>query len=174
MAESAGKYDYIIVGAGTAGCVLANRLTQDKGVSVLLIEAGAKDDYIWVHIPLGFRQMIDNPRTDWRYRTQPEAGLNGRSLLYPTGKILGGSSCINSMIYQRGQSQDYDTWADLTGDMSWRWEQVLPLFRATEDHEQGADNWHGVGGDWHIEKQKTHWKILDAFREAAALSLIHI
>ena len=105
---------------------------------------------------------------DRRYRTQPEAGLNGRSLLYPTGKILGGSSCINSMIYQRGQSQDYDTWADLTGDMSWRWEQVLPLFRATEDHEQGADNWHGVGGDWHIEKQKTHWKILDAFREAAA------
>ncbi|MBX9798868.1 MAG: GMC family oxidoreductase N-terminal domain-containing protein [Burkholderiaceae bacterium] len=168
MAESAGKYDYIIVGAGTAGCVLANRLTQDKGVSVLLIEAGAKDDYVWVHIPLGFRQMIDNPRTDWRYRTQPEPGLNGRSLLYPSGKILGGSSCINSMIYQRGQSHDYDNWAELTGDMSWRWEQVLPLFRSTEDHEQGADSWHGVGGDWHIEKQKAHWKILDAFREAAA------
>lgn len=168
MAESAGKYDYIIVGAGTAGCVLANRLTQDKGVSVLLIEAGAKDDYIWVHIPLGFRHMIDNPRTDWRYRTQPEAGLNGRSLLYPSGKILGGSSSVNAMIYQRGQSQDYDNWADLTGDMSWRWEQVLPLFRKTEDHAEGTDSWHGVGGDWHIEKQKSSWKILDAFREAAA------
>ncbi|MNR90687.1 Alcohol dehydrogenase [acceptor] [compost metagenome] len=167
MAESAGKYDYIIVGAGTAGCVLANRLSQDKGTSVLLIEAGAKDDYIWVHIPLGFRHMIDNPRTDWRYRTQAEAGLNGRSLLYPSGKILGGSSSINSMIYQRGQSQDYDNWADLTGDMSWRWEQVLPLFNKTEDHADGADSKHGVGGDWRIEKQKSTWTILDAFRDAA-------
>ncbi|MES2027128.1 MAG: GMC family oxidoreductase N-terminal domain-containing protein [Pseudomonadota bacterium] len=168
MAESAGKYDYIIVGAGTAGCVLANRLTQDPNTSVLLIEAGVKDDYLWVHIPIGFHHMIDNPRTDWRYRTEADAGLNGRSVLYPSGKILGGSSSINAMIYQRGQAQDYDHWAELTGDASWRWDQVLPLFKKTEDYVEGADALHGVGGDWRVEKQKFGWKILDAFRDAAA------
>ncbi len=168
MAESAGKYDYIIVGAGTAGCVLANRLTQDPNISVLLLEAGAKDDYGWVHIPIGFIHTADNPRTDWQYRTQPEAGLNGRSLLYSSGKILGGSSSINGMIYQRGQAQDYDRWAELTGDDSWRWDQILPLFKKSEDYAHGADDFHGTGGDWHVEKQTIRWDILDAFREAAA------
>lgn len=167
MAESAGKYDYIIVGAGTAGCVLANRLTQDKNVSVLLLEAGAKDDYIWVHLPIGFRHMIDNPRTDWRYHTQAEAGLNGRSVLYPSGRILGGSSAINGMIYQRGQVQDYDRWAEASGDAGWRWDQLLPLFKKSEDYAGGADDFHGAGGDWRVEKQQVRWDILDAFREAA-------
>lgn len=170
MAESAGKYDYIIVGAGTAGCVLANRLTQDPNISVLLLEAGAKDDYFRVHLPIGFLHVNDNPRTDWRYRTQPDAGLNGRSVSYPSGKILGGSSSINGMIYQRGQAQDYDRWAELTGDASWRWEQVLPLFKKSEDYSAGANNFHGAGGDWRVEKQQLRWSILDAFRTAAAQS----
>lgn len=168
MAESAGKYDYIIVGAGTAGCVLANRLTQDPNTSVLLLEAGAKDDYGWVHIPVGFLHTSDNPRTDWKYRTVAEPGLNGRSLLYPSGKILGGSSSINGMIYQRGQAQDYDRWAELTGDDSWRWDQVLPLFKKSEDYADGANDFHGAGGDWHVERQALGWDILDAFRDAAA------
>lgn len=168
MAESAGKYDYIIVGAGTAGCVLANRLTQDPDISVLLLEAGAKDDYGWIHIPIGFLRTSDNPRTDWQYRTEPNPGLNGRSLLYSSGKVLGGSSSIDGMIYQRGLAQDYDRWAELTGDESWRWEQVLPLFKKSEDYADGANDFHGAGGDWRVEKQAMRWDILDAFREAAA------
>jgi choline dehydrogenase len=166
--ESAGKYDYIIIGAGTAGCVLANRLTKDPNVSVLLIEAGAKDDYLWIHIPVGYLYCIDNPRTDWRYRTEADAGLNGRSLIYPRGKVLGGSSSINGMIYMRGQARDYDTWAELTGDPSWRWDSVLPLFKQTEDYHGGADEFHGAGGEWRVERQRLHWEILDAFRNAAA------
>jgi choline dehydrogenase len=166
--ESAGNYDYIIIGAGTAGCVLANRLTRDAGVSVLLIEAGAKDDYIWIHIPVGYLYCIDNPRTDWLYRTEADAGLNGRSLIYPRGKVLGGSSSINGMIYMRGQAHDYDRWAELTGDSSWRWESVLPLFKQTEDYHGGADDFHGAGGEWRVERQRLRWEILDAFREAAA------
>jgi choline dehydrogenase len=166
--ESAGKYDYIIIGAGSAGCVLANRLTRDPDVSVLLIEAGAKDDYVWIHIPVGYLYCIDNPRTDWLYRTEADAGLNGRSLVYPRGKVLGGSSSINGMIYMRGQSHDYDQWAALSGDDSWRWDQVLPLFKKSEDHYNGADAFHGAGGEWRVEKQRLSWEILEAFRDAAA------
>lgn len=166
--QSAGTYDYIIIGAGTAGCVLANRLTQDPGVSVLLIEAGGKDDYAWIHIPVGYLYCIDNPRTDWRFRTEPDAGLNGRSLIYPRGKVLGGCSSINGMIYMRGQSRDYDAWATLTGDASWGWDQVLPLFLHTEDHHAGRSEFHGAGGEWRVEQQRLRWDILDAFRDAAA------
>ncbi|MBC7414833.1 MAG: GMC family oxidoreductase N-terminal domain-containing protein [Herminiimonas sp.] len=170
MAESAGVYDYIIIGAGSAGCVLANRLTQDANISVLLIEAGAKDDYIWIHIPVGYLYCIDNPRTDWRFRTEADIGLNGRSLIYPRGKVLGGSSSINGMIYMRGQARDYDEWSDLTGDASWRWDSVLPLFMKSEDHHGGADAFHGAGGEWRVEKQRLSWSILDAFQGAAAQS----
>jgi choline dehydrogenase len=166
--QSAGTYDYIIIGAGTAGCVLANRLTQDPGVSVLLIEAGGKDDYAWIHIPVGYLYCIDNPRTDWRFRTEPDAGLNGRSLIYPRGKVLGGCSSINGMIYMRGQARDYEAWAALTGDDSWAWNRVLPLFLQTEDHHGGQSPFHGAGGEWRVEQQRLRWDILDAFRDAAA------
>lgn len=165
--EFAGKYDYIIIGAGTAGCVLANRLTQDPSVRVLLIEAGRKDDYLWIHIPVGYLYCINNPRTDWLYKTEADAGLNGRSLIYPRGKVLGGSSSINGMIYMRGQSRDYDRWAALTGDPGWSWERVLPLFKTSEDYHGGPDEFHGAGGEWRVEKQRLSWKILDAFRDAA-------
>jgi choline dehydrogenase len=165
--ESAGKYDYIIVGGGSAGCVLANRLTQDPDVSVLLLEAGRKDDYVWIHIPVGYLYCIDNPRTDWLYRTEADAGLNGRSLVYPRGKVLGGCSSINGMIYMRGQARDYDRWAELTGDPSWRWDAVLPVFRQTEDYYMGASEFHGAGGEWRVEKQRLKWEILEAFRDAA-------
>ena len=165
--ESAGEYDYIIVGGGTAGCVLANRLTRDKDASVLLVEAGGKDDYVWIHIPVGYLHCIGNPRTDWLYSTQADAGLGGRSLIYPRGKVLGGSSSINGMIYMRGQAGDYDHWADLTDDASWRWDKVLPLFKQSEDYYGGASENHGVGGEWRVEKQRLSWDILNAFRDAA-------
>jgi choline dehydrogenase len=165
--ESAGQYDYIIVGAGTAGCLLANRLTRKKDTTVLLIEAGGKDDYLWIHIPVGYLHCIGNPRTDWLFKTEPDAGIGGRSLVYPRGKVLGGSSSINGMIYMRGQSGDYDRWAELTGDPSWAWDKVLPLFMKTEDHHGGASALHGSGGEWRVEKQRLSWQILDAFRDAA-------
>jgi choline dehydrogenase len=165
--ESAGKYDYIIVGAGTAGCLLANRLTRKKDTTVLLIEAGGKDDYLWIHIPVGYLHCIGNPRTDWLLKTEPDAGLKGRSLVYPRGKVLGGSSSINGMIYMRGQSGDYDRWAELTDDPSWAWDKVLPLFMQSEDHHSGGNAAHGSGGEWRVEKQRLSWQILDAFREAA-------
>jgi choline dehydrogenase len=165
--ESAGEFDYIIVGAGTAGCVLANRLTRKPDVHVLLVEAGGKDDYLWIHIPVGYLHCIGNPRTDWLFKTEPDPGLAGRALIYPRGKVLGGSSSINGMIYMRGQAGDYDHWAAVTGDSSWRWENVLPLFKASEDHHGGASATHGSGGEWRVERQRLSWAILDAFREAA-------
>jgi choline dehydrogenase len=165
--ESAGEYDYIIVGAGTAGCVLANRLTRDRNVNVLLIEAGGRDDYVWIHIPVGYLHCIGNPRTDWLFQTEPDAGLGGRALIYPRGKVLGGSSSINGMIYMRGQSQDYDRWAEAVGDSSWRWDHVLPMFMKSEDYYGGSGPSHGTGGEWRVEKQRLSWEILDAFRDAA-------
>jgi len=161
------SFDYIIVGAGTAGCVLANRLSADADVSVLLLEAGGRDNYHWIHIPIGYLYCIDNPRTDWRYRTRAEPGLNGRSLLYPRGRVLGGSSSINGMIYMRGQREDYDEWAALAGDDSWRWESVLPLFKRSEDHHAGPNEFHGHDGEWRVEPQRLRWDILEAFAQAA-------
>jgi choline dehydrogenase len=160
-------FDYIIIGAGTAGSLIANRLSADPKNRVLLVEAGQKDDYHWIHIPVGYLYCIGNPRTDWLYSTEPDAGLNGRTLRYPRGKTLGGSSSINGMIYMRGQSRDYDQWARLTGDDEWRWERVLPAFKQHEDHYLGADDLHGAGGEWRVEKQRLRWDILDAFAEAA-------
>jgi choline dehydrogenase len=160
-------FDYVIVGAGTAGCLLANRLSADPTKRVLLIEAGRKDDYHWIHIPVGYLYCIGNPRTDWLYKTEPDAGLNGRSLRYPRGKALGGCSSINGMIYMRGQSRDYDRWAQLTGDAAWRWDHVLPFFRKHEDYYLGEDGMHGAGGEWRVEKQRLRWDVLDAFSQAA-------
>jgi choline dehydrogenase len=165
--ESAGHYDYIIVGGGTAGCVLANRLSGKRDNNVLLIEAGGRDDYVWIHIPVGYLHCIGNPRTDWLYKTEPDPGLQGRSLIYPRGKVLGGSSSINGMIYMRGQSHDYDRWAAETGDAAWAWDQVLPTFIKSEDHYKGKSAVHGAGGEWRVEKQRLSWQILDAFRDAA-------
>ncbi|MFS8973092.1 GMC family oxidoreductase N-terminal domain-containing protein [Cupriavidus necator] len=160
-------FDYIIVGAGSAGCVLANRLTQDPDVNVLLLEAGGKDDYHWIHIPVGYLYCIGNPRTDWLYRTEAEAGLNGRSLGYPRGRVLGGCSSINGMIYMRGQREDYDEWARLAGDDGWRWDNVLPLFKRSEDHHRGPSEFHGAGGEWRVEAQRLRWDILERFADAA-------
>jgi choline dehydrogenase len=185
------QFDYIIVGAGTAGCLLANRLSANASKRVLLIEAGRKDDYHWVHIPVGYLYCIGNPRTDWLYNTAPDAGLNGRSLRYPRGKVLGGCSSINGMIYMRGQARDYDQWADITGDARWRWDNALPYFKLHEDHYLGANAMHGAkgersdvlladntvygetlrhhiaGGEWRVEKQRLRWDVLDAFAQAA-------
>ncbi|ADU34536.1 GMC family oxidoreductase [Variovorax paradoxus] len=167
MRDNDNTFDYIIIGAGTAGSLIANRLSADKSKRVLLIEAGRKDDYHWIHIPVGYLYCIGNPRTDWLYNTEPDAGLNGRALRYPRGKTLGGCSSINGMIYMRGQSRDYDQWADLTGDDDWRWQNVLPAFKKHEDFYLGADELHGAGGEWRVEKQRLRWDILDAFAEAA-------
>ena len=160
-------FDYIVIGGGTAGALMCNRLTRQSQKRTLLIEAGRKDDYHWIHIPVGYLYCIGNPRTDWLYNTEPDAGLNGRTLRYPRGKTLGGSSSINGMIYMRGQSRDYDQWATLTGDDAWRWENVLPAFKQHEDYYLGADEMHGAGGEWRIEKQRLRWDILDAFALAA-------
>ena len=160
-------FDYIIIGAGTAGCLLANRLSADPAKRVLLIEAGGADDYHWIHIPVGYLHCIGNPRTDWLFKTEPDAGLNGRTLRYPRGKTLGGCSSINGMIYMRGQARDFDQWAQLTGDEAWCWDAALPYFKQHEDHYKGADALHGAGGEWRVEKQRLRWDILDAFAQAA-------
>ncbi|RZL08638.1 MAG: choline dehydrogenase, partial [Rubrivivax sp.] len=166
MQSSATTVDHLIIGAGTAGCLLANRLSADRSARVMLVEAGGRDDYHWIHIPVGYLYCIGNPRTDWLYQTEAEPGLNGRRLRYPRGKTLGGSSSINGMIYMRGQARDYDQWADLTGDDSWRWHQVLPFFKRHEDYYKGADELHGAGGEWRVEKQRLRWDLLDAVSQA--------
>ena len=164
------EFDYVVVGAGTAGCLLANRLSADPSKRVLLLEAGGKDDWIWIHVPVGYLYCIDNPRTDWRFRTQAEAGLNGRALIYPRGRTLGGCSSINGMIYMRGQRGDYRSRVE-AGNAGWDWDDVLPYFKKHEDYQGldqgGTDPLHGHGGEWRVERPRVSWEILDAFRRAA-------
>ncbi len=164
------EYDYIIVGAGTAGCLLANRLSADADMEVLLLEAGGSDNYHWIHIPVGYLYCIGNPRTDWLYKTVEEPGLHGRSLLYPRGRVLGGSSSINGMIYMRGQREDYDEWARQARDARWSWEAVLPMFKRSEDYHGGPSEYHGSGGEWRVDRQRLKWTVLESFREAAQQS----
>ena len=160
-------YDYIIVGTGTAGCVLANRLSADPDVSVLLLEAGGKDNYFWIDIPIGYLYTIANPRTDWCYQIEPDKGLNGRTIGYSRGKVLGGCSSINAMIYMRGQQSDFDHWATL-GNRGWGWDEVLPVYKKSENYEHGANEFHGADGELHVAERRVNWEILDAWRDAAA------
>ncbi len=176
-AGASAQFDYIVVGAGTAGCLVANRLSAHSQRRVLLVEAGGADDYHWIHIPVGYLYCIGNPRTDWMYFTEEDPGLNGRRLRYPRGKVLGGSSSINGMIYMRGQDRDYDHWAEVTADARWRWDFCVPYFKRHEDHWRGPDAMHGAtgfdpsgqreGGEWRVERQRLRWDILDAFAQAA-------
>jgi len=160
-------YDYVIVGAGPAGCLLANRLSLNPSHRVLLLEAGGQDNYAWIHVPVGYLYCIGNPRTDWCFKTEAEPGLNGRALNYPRGKVLGGCSSINGMIYMRGQSRDYDAW-EAQGNKGWGWQDVLPIFKRSESHYAGDSDLHGGQGEWRVEQQRLKWTLLDAFREAAA------
>jgi choline dehydrogenase len=167
MPESlGGDFDYIVIGAGTAGCIVANRLSADPKNRVLVLEAGGNDNWIWFHIPVGYLFAIGNPRSDWMFRTEPEAGLNGRSLAYPRGKVIGGCSAINAMISMRGQAADYDHWRQL-GLSGWGYDDVLPAFRRLEDHFLGESEHHGTGGGWRIEAPRLSWTILDAVGDAA-------
>ncbi|MDC1193513.1 GMC family oxidoreductase N-terminal domain-containing protein [Planktomarina temperata] len=180
MSETSATFDYVIIGGGTAGCLLANRLSAEPNHRVLLLEAGKTDSYPWIHIPVGYLYCIGNPRTDWMYHTEPDAGLNNRVQRYPRGRVLGGCSSINGMIYMRGQARDYDAWAKITGDDSWSWQNALADFKAHENHyrlDQGADpitgnnsrfsDVHGTGGEWRVEKQRLSWDVLDSFADAA-------
>jgi choline dehydrogenase-like flavoprotein len=166
MKQLEGDFDYIVVGAGTAGCIVANRLSADPKKRVLILEAGGDDNWIWFHIPVGYLFAIGNPRSDWMFRTEPEAGLNGRSLAYPRGKVIGGCSAINAMISMRGQAADYDHWRQL-GLTGWGYDDVLPAFRRLEDHFLGESEHHGAGGGWRIEAARLSWPILDAVGDAA-------
>ncbi len=161
------EFDYVVVGAGSAGCILANRLSAGGKSSVLLLEAGGRDDWFWIKIPVGYLYTIGNPRTDWCFKTEPDAGLNGRQLGYARGKVLGGSSSINAMVYMRGQREDYDHWASL-GNRGWGWDEMLPVFRDMEDFFAGESEFHGAGGELRVEEPRVKWEILDAWREAAA------
>ena len=180
MSETSATFDYVIIGGGTAGCLLANRLSAEPNNRVLLLEAGKTDSYPWIHIPVGYLYCIGNPRTDWMYHTEPDAGLNNRVQRYPRGRVLGGCSSINGMIYMRGQARDYDAWAKITGDDSWSWQNALADFKAHENHyrlDQGTDpitgnnsrfsDMHGSGGEWRVEKQRLSWDVLDSFADAA-------
>ena len=167
ISKKYGDFDYIIVGAGTSGCLLANRLSADSKTKVLLLEAGGKDDYFWIRVPVGYLFTMNNPRTDWCFSTEESTGLNGRSLNYPRGKVLGGCSSINGMIYMRGQARDYDHWRQL-GNSGWGWDEALKYFKRSEGHVLGENQMHGGNGEWRVEGQRLSWEILDAFRDAAA------
>lgn len=170
----AAEFDFIIVGAGSAGCLLANRLSANPDHRVLLIEAGGPDDWFWIKVPVGYLYTIANPRTDWCFTTEADPGLAGRTIHYARGRVIGGCSSINAMIHMRGQASDYDRWAQATGDARWRWGgpdgpgETLAIYRELEDYFGGADEWHGVGGEIRVERPRVRWKILDAWQAAAA------
>ena len=165
-----GRFDYVVIGAGSAGCVVANRLSRDPRTRVLVLEAGGRDDWIWFHIPVGYLFAIGNPRADWLFKTEAQPGLGGRALAYPRGKVVGGSSAINAMVYMRGQAADYDGWRQL-GLSGWGWDDVLPYFLKHEDHiGPGESGLHRSGGEWRVEHPRVRWAILDAIRTEKAIS----